>query len=695
MNIKIHDEAPIKKDKEDLLGRMPLVEMISTAILKKAENNHECYIIGVYGKWGEGKTSVLNMVQNYLSQQKNKNIATLNFNPWILKNQESMLTEFFSILGKESIFKKCISKIQEYAKAISPGAGIISNILLPGSEEIAEKVSEIITNALPTSEKTIQKQKSDIAKTIKKSGKHIIVFIDDVDRLDNTEIHGLLKLVRQVADFPNMTYIIGMDPIIVSKSISKNFGHGNNDDGQRFLDKIIQIPIVLPQVETKIYKDVLQKKLSDLFKTTSSNIPSSMPQQVADEIGHLFGSLREIYRYTNQLSFVLPSLYKEVNIIDLCMLEAIKLFHIHGYNLLYENRNIILREHSASDFVLKSSDELSLNEETNLDNLIKECCSGLSGKTRTSLEEILKKLLHTHLPRNEWNLIENKNFCSDIYFNKYFMQSVPSNIIPDAFLEKNLTSIIETDIKYITEIFNNLQDQFSISEVKRAVLHWTINPNPKGQSYRASKISKALAQMNINNTYGYHSINQYGIDIFIAMTLIPNYMLLESDSDFMPKELDLKRISDTCQYIATNSRFQFCMSFLYHLYSTSLVSKTLLFPVFEIMKNRLFKDFDRLEIFKYSKGIQTAFFGLWKLYDKDDFISFIDKAIADKDFDIIKFISYHIDNTSDASSYIDFIRLFENKDLIINKLKTVIQPKDWHNPSIASFCQAADINFSK
>ena len=50
--MQLHNESPILTIEEDLLGRIPLVEMIANAILAKTQNNHDCYTIGIYGKWG-------------------------------------------------------------------------------------------------------------------------------------------------------------------------------------------------------------------------------------------------------------------------------------------------------------------------------------------------------------------------------------------------------------------------------------------------------------------------------------------------------------------------------------------------------------------------------------------------------------------------------------------------------------------
>ncbi|MCM1300992.1 MAG: KAP family NTPase [Bacteroides cellulosilyticus] len=681
---------------EDLLGRIPLVEMIANAILTKARNNHECYTIGIYGKWGEGKTSVLNMLKNYLLSHKNDNILISNFNPWILKNQEAMLMEFFNVLVKESIFTKSAEKIKEYATAISLGIGAISNVIIPASGIAAAKATKSFIDALPSFKQTIQERKSNISNIITKSGKHLLVLIDDVDRLDNTETHALLKLVRQVADFENIIYVIAMDADIVSKSVSQYFGAGTYDDGRRFLDKIVQIPIVLPQIENEKLRHILLCKLSDLFTATSSSISASISKEVVEKIGDLFNSLREIFRYINQLSFVLPSLYKEVNIVDLCMLEAVKLFNIQGYNLIYENRNVVLRKHFALESALTPSEELAKTDAKNLEVLIRNVANGLPDKVRLPLEYMLKyELLYEDLLPNSMKLIETKRLCCDIYFDKYFMQSVPSNIISDAFLDEHSTDITDKGIDRIAQIFDELYKKYSLEEVKRAAIYW-INPSEKDlkiQSRRAAKVCKALAAMSINGECAYHLINPYNLDIFISMQLMSMYMLSQSDDMFHSREYDEDCIFETCRYIVQNSDIRFSMIFLYQIRrSHAWTQKDNLTSMFSILRNRLFEEFDELEIFKYSKGIQEVFFEIWKAKDKTEFLAFIKKSIRNPDFPIVKFISVHIDNTQDDSSYWTFLKLFECKEQIANRLKSAMTTEDMKNPSITLFCKNCGID---
>ena len=106
-------DTPKKSLEEDLFGWEPIVNRVSDAIKLKAESNHECFTIGIYGKWGEGKTSFMNMVSDNLSSQENLKI--INYNPWLFKDQESLLLDFFKTLQNGITTQEVVDKIKNMA----------------------------------------------------------------------------------------------------------------------------------------------------------------------------------------------------------------------------------------------------------------------------------------------------------------------------------------------------------------------------------------------------------------------------------------------------------------------------------------------------------------------------------------------------------------------------------------------------
>lgn len=112
--IRLLLDTPIKSIAYDKLGRKPIVGNIAAAIINRSRETHNCYTIGIYGKWGEGKTSVLEMVCELIEEDDNNNLEVIRFNPWLFKDEESLLLDFFSTLQNGVTSKDVVDKIKQY-----------------------------------------------------------------------------------------------------------------------------------------------------------------------------------------------------------------------------------------------------------------------------------------------------------------------------------------------------------------------------------------------------------------------------------------------------------------------------------------------------------------------------------------------------------------------------------------------------
>ena len=54
--------------------------------------------MGIYGPWGDGKTTVLNLLRANLA--RNDAMVVRDFNPWRLADDDSIFRGFFSILAE-------------------------------------------------------------------------------------------------------------------------------------------------------------------------------------------------------------------------------------------------------------------------------------------------------------------------------------------------------------------------------------------------------------------------------------------------------------------------------------------------------------------------------------------------------------------------------------------------------------------
>src|SRR5690606_24517678 len=206
-------------------------------------------VVGIHGPWGDGKTTVLNMLRADLEAMGNTVVRS--FNPWRLSDEDSMLRGFVFMLA-EAIGESLSSRF-ERAKAgagkwvkrcrwLTRPAGWFSKTA--GSiDDVLAKFGEI---ALSGDTVGLDDLRSRIDSLLKDTDKRIVVLVDDIDRLDKHETHTLFRLVKACADFPNVCYVLAFDDVAVAKSLGERYGAGDEASGRAFLEKIIQLPLKLP-----------------------------------------------------------------------------------------------------------------------------------------------------------------------------------------------------------------------------------------------------------------------------------------------------------------------------------------------------------------------------------------------------------------------------------------------------------------
>ena len=87
------NDRPLSDKQSDYLNRAPFAAQIAKMLHGLPEGTG--LVVGIHGSWGDGKTTVLNLLQNELSNSNS--IVVRDFNPWRLKDDEAMLRRFFPI----------------------------------------------------------------------------------------------------------------------------------------------------------------------------------------------------------------------------------------------------------------------------------------------------------------------------------------------------------------------------------------------------------------------------------------------------------------------------------------------------------------------------------------------------------------------------------------------------------------------
>lgn len=306
---------------EDLLGFNVHADLLIDII------NDESVLpitIGVFGDWGSGKSSILQIVKNEFDKDDDKDSLCIYFNGWTFEGYDDAKAALLNSILKELEDNKKIpdaikDTIKEKAKKLwrsidwMRGAGMVmKNVALPAVTAYFTGGLSLVPFAIQklaewgnNPEIIIKKLQSDEGKEIFKSFikegkendknitnavaefrkdfselldatnfKRLVVIIDDLDRCSPERIIENLEAIKLFLNVPKTAFVIGADPRIVKYAIEYKYKNNKEieDDNNRiiidYLEKLIQLPYSLPrlsesEVETYISMLICKKEIGD------------------------------------------------------------------------------------------------------------------------------------------------------------------------------------------------------------------------------------------------------------------------------------------------------------------------------------------------------------------------------------------------------------------------------------------------
>jgi predicted KAP-like P-loop ATPase len=315
-------DDPIYSRSEDRLDRGGFADHLTTALLAlPAERG---VVVGLMGPWGVGKTSVVNMVVENLAGRGDRTV--LEFNPWMFSSGEQLVSLFFDQLAAQFRLKRpdldqAADWLEDYGQALTAFAAIPGpGSLISATGTMMRGTGGLLRRRRKNKDPVVNKR-DRIVGALQQMEQPIIVVVDDVDRLTSSEIRDVFRLVRLTAHFPKVIYLVVFDRNRVEDALEDDTG-----DGRAYLDKIVQVPIDMPQVSRLSLEALLLEGLDEVTAMVM-NEPvdpvrwSSVFQQA---IFPLFHTVRDVSRYLAVLPAMLATVNREVALVDVLALEALR-----------------------------------------------------------------------------------------------------------------------------------------------------------------------------------------------------------------------------------------------------------------------------------------------------------------------------------------------------------------------------------
>lgn len=405
---------------EDKLNRTPIIENL-TEVIEQLELDRGI-VVGIDASWGKGKTTFINLWEEYLNKNKSDRYSIIKFNAWDKDDSGNPLVSLIIEL-EELLIGKTKDEIYGFVKELAKGfiPNLVDRLTCGGikSEDLNAllKAHDTLKYDLIEHEKTRIELKKKLKDSITKlaEAKKIIFFIDELDRCRPLYAIELLETIKHLFDVKNCIFILAWDKVQLSESIKTVYGIGMDSNG--YLRRFIDLDYQLPEPSIKDYIDYLIEK-EDLKEGYYSTFYKLLP----NFCGVYNLSLRDI----DKLVFYLKIHFKRVEKIN-----DIKRSYEYVYSLLksifiiikLKNESLYLKirakNYSKID-IPKIMTELQINQlESIIETSLKEFDEEFKGIISTFLECNInkdRKISYELFKGEDWtrkDQLEMEYFCED------------------------------------------------------------------------------------------------------------------------------------------------------------------------------------------------------------------------------------------------------------------------------------------
>lgn len=441
---RFRTDAPLVDPEQDRLGRADFAKFLAEAIM--GLDVDEGFVFALLGTWGSGKTTTLNFVLHYLDESDNDDKpVVVKFNPWWFSGRDQLLLQFFtqlrlalSLPNVPDRLQRLGSTIQTFGKALTPLAYIpVTQSLFGSLKDIFRSLGTAAKEAGEQMEEDVWGLRQEVDEALMDQDKHILIVIDDIDRLPSSEIQQMFRLIKAVADFPKTIYLLAFDRQVVIDALE-----GVQDpSGVEYLEKIVQAPFDLPLPSRTSLHNLLFQDVDDVLKGTSGEYWDEVRwgNVFYDGIDGFIRTPRDIKRYINVLRPAYAVVREEVNPIDFLAIEALRVFVPEVYQFIRSNQELFAGSNRRSDDTFDRRKRI-------YDEFLEAL--EVSREVKESVDRLLERLFPryarafggpSHGPEWESEWRRQLRVCSPDVFPTYFRLSLEEGAISRAEMEALLS----------------------------------------------------------------------------------------------------------------------------------------------------------------------------------------------------------------------------------------------------------------
>lgn len=397
-------DYPIDNEEDDLLNRSSFSRNLANTLIN-LQMSGESIVIGLQGKWGSGKTSILNLVikelkkedenkqtheslikslilsWSFFKKDENKQEHRYNifeFHPWLYPETNDLIQLFLAELklnfiknntSKQNFLYKLSNKLNLSNKLIFGSLWIlIGGILLLIGYFFQRFISLLpfiwwvifgVIHFIPKLNQYIDISRLNFPIRYISEDEIPIQFEKKCDQI--LKSMGNTKLIVFIDDIDRLTpknikqifklvkTVTRLKNVIYILSFDREYVENSLKeeipDITEFLEKIIQIPIEIPKIDEQNLQIIFHKKFKKLITNHYLKRDEINPAEIRFPFAYAedyIKNIRDINRFINTLNFYLTSNINNVNIIDFSLITLLNIYETEIYYEISNNKKLLV-----------------------------------------------------------------------------------------------------------------------------------------------------------------------------------------------------------------------------------------------------------------------------------------------------------------------------------------------------------------